>query len=261
MSRYVSLDLLDKPGEISNQPDEPTGSICPVASLSHRCIAVLLDTTLLFAIFAMVDTWALLRWSLPATGELSITKASLLISTILDAAILFLYLWLLEAAFGATLGKAIVGIRVTWKPQGNHQRSALRASAIRNLLRVVDGVGFYLIGLITASCSRVRQRVGDLCAGTVVVASETSGWTKGFVILLWVSALAGSSWAIPHLYARDHGVHRVPYFGQVVARLNRTDNSISITAARFKLELQRKNNEFASHTSPASAPIAVARSN
>jgi uncharacterized RDD family membrane protein YckC len=250
MSRYVSLDLLEKAEEIPDQPHVAAGTVCPVASLSHRCIAVLLDCFLLLAVCAVVDTWAVLRWSLPATRELNLTKASLLISATLNVVIAFLYVWLLEAAFGATLGKAMVGIRVQSKVHGYNQRSALRASAIRNLLRIVDGVGFYLVGLIMASCSRLRQRIGDVCAGTVVVASQTSAWIKALAIMLWIGALAGSGWAVPRICARDHGVHRLPYLGQVIARLGRTDNSAYVMVARFKIELQRNKDKF---TSPSTA--------
>ena len=40
----------------------------------------------------------------------------------------------------------------------------------RTLLRVVDGVGFYLVGLVSMlATGERRQRLGDLAAGTVVV--------------------------------------------------------------------------------------------
>jgi uncharacterized RDD family membrane protein YckC len=211
------------------------GEDVPVATLGDRCLAVLLDSIVLVAAFAVVDTWAFLRWSVPARGELSFTSASVLVSAALNAGIFFVYVWLLEAAFGATLGKAMVGIRVL----GNGERGALAASAIRNLLRAVDGLGFYLIGLMVASCSRLRRRVGDICAGTVVVAPRLNAGIRALAIVLWLAALAGAGWAVPRICSRGHGLHRLPYLGRVVAHLGRTDSTAYLRVARFKIEVQR----------------------
>jgi uncharacterized RDD family membrane protein YckC len=81
----------------------------------------------------------------------------------------FLYFWLAEGLFGATLGKAIAGIQVlrrTGAPCG------ITASLLRNVLRVVDGIGVYLVGFFVAILSKIRQRLGDHVAGTVVVESR-----------------------------------------------------------------------------------------
>jgi uncharacterized RDD family membrane protein YckC len=256
--------LLEESGVIAasepevTPPDKPpVGTPCPVATLGDRCIAVVLDTIILLAGFAVVDTWAVLRWSVPARTELNLTSASLLISAGLNAAIFFAYVWLLEAGFGATLGKAIVGIRVL----GNAGRSALAASAIRNLLRTVDGLGFYLVGLMVASCSRLRQRVGDLCAGTVVVAPELNAWVKTVAIVLWAAALAGAAWAVPRVCSPGHTLHRLPYLGRVVAQIGRSDNSAYLRIAHFKVEVQRIESKSPPHAAApeaASTPAALA---
>jgi uncharacterized RDD family membrane protein YckC len=241
-------------------PDKPHASVpCPVATLGDRSIAVVLDTIVLLAAFAVVDSWAFLRWSVPGRAELNLTSASLLISVALNAVIFFGYVWLAEAGFGATLGKAMVGIRVL----GTGERNALAASAIRNLLRMVDGLGFYLVGLMVASCSRRRQRVGDMCAGTVVVAPELSAWIKVLAIVLWVATLAGAGWAVPRICSRDHAVHRLPYLGRVVAQLGQTDNCADLMVARFKIEVQRIDSQFAPRAAAqdaGSVPVPLAGS-
>ncbi len=56
------------------------------------------------------------------------TWAALLVALALNSGISFAYVWLLEASFGFTLGKAMVGIRVT----RTNGRNAFAASAIRN---------------------------------------------------------------------------------------------------------------------------------
>ncbi len=227
---------------------------CPVATLGDRCIAIVLDAVVLSALFAVVDMWAFLRWSVPASAAWNITAASVLISVTLDIVIFFAYLWLLEAGFGATLGKAMVGIRIL----GDNERSALATSAIRNLLRIVDGLGFYLVGFLVASCSRMRQRIGDLCAGTVVVAPEVKGWTKALASFLWLAVLVGAGWVLPRIHANS-GVHRIPYLRRVVVQMGDTDNSAYLRIANFKIEVQRNAplNEESSpaHTSlPANTP-------
>jgi uncharacterized RDD family membrane protein YckC len=71
-----------------------------------------------------------------------------------------------EAATGATLGKRIVGIRVV-DEDGDHV--TFGAAVVRNLLRVVDALFFYLIGFLFAVTSTRGQRLGDRAAHTVVV--------------------------------------------------------------------------------------------
>ena len=46
---------------------------------------------------------------------------------------------------------------------------SFRAIAVRNLLRVVDGIGFYVIGGAVMFFTSRSQRLGDLAAGTVIV--------------------------------------------------------------------------------------------
>jgi uncharacterized RDD family membrane protein YckC len=71
-----------------------------------------------------------------------------------------------EAATGATLGKRMVGIRVVGE-DGEHL--TFGAAIVRNLLRLVDCLFFYLVGGIFALTSPRRQRLGDRAAHTLVV--------------------------------------------------------------------------------------------
>jgi len=71
-----------------------------------------------------------------------------------------------EAATGATLGKRLVGIRVVGE-DGEHV--TFSAAVVRNLLRVIDALFFYLIGFLFALASTRGQRLGDRAAHTVVV--------------------------------------------------------------------------------------------
>ena len=53
----------------------------------------------------------------------------------------------------------------------NGERITLRQSLIRNILRFVDGIGLYLVGLIFLIVKEDNQRIGDLAANTIVVRS------------------------------------------------------------------------------------------
>ena len=203
-----------------------------VARLGDRFIAFLLDTLLLFGLFAVVDAWAFMRWSTVDGAELQVTTASLVIAIMLNTTILFLYGWLLEAAWGATLGKALVGIRIV----RTTECGSLSACAVRNVLRIVDGLGFYLVGAAVACCSDVRQRVGDICAHTAVVEEGFGIGIRMTALALWIVTLAGAGWAVPRICSDNISAHP-KNLSQVVLRIGRTANSTYCNIAGFTLDV------------------------
>jgi uncharacterized RDD family membrane protein YckC len=213
-----------------------------VAKLGDRFIAFVLDIMVLFGVFAMVDAWIFMRWGAVEGTELNLTTASLLVAAALNAFTLFAYGSLLEASLGATLGKVMVGIRVV----RTSRRSALAASAIRNLLRIVDGLGFYLVGVMVAGCSRYRQRLGDLCAGTAVVEEEFSAVGKMLALVLWMVVLAGAAWEVPRICSENIAGQHTRYLNQVVVQVGRTENSAYFRIGRLTIDIQ-----LASRTPPA----------
>src|SRR5215467_9571016 len=203
------------------------------ARLGDRFIAFLLDTAFLFGLFAIVDAWAFTRWSSVEGSELRITTASLLIAVTLNATVLFLYGWLLEAAWGATLGKAMVGIRVVGTPQGR----PFSACAIRNVLRIVDGLGFYLVGTVVAACSGARQRVGDIYARTAVIEESFRSVVRVAAIALWIASLAAAGWAVPRICSVNRFV-RPKYLGQVIIRVGRNESLAYFQVGSLTVHLQ-----------------------
>jgi uncharacterized RDD family membrane protein YckC len=179
----------------SSAPKNPgTSSVAasgePVAALGDRLIAIILDMSLIAVFFA--TAWvALSRWPktaamLPAGQALTLTVAgSFVVFT-------FLYFFLLEGAFGATLGKAVAGVHV--RLADGSSRIGFRASLWRNLLRLIDGVGFYFLGYLVALFSRQRRRIGDLAAGTVVVQRNMAWGERVTVVLIWMVGVAALSW-------------------------------------------------------------------
>lgn len=70
-------------------------------------------------------------------------------------------------ASGRTLGKRVTGLRVL---RIDGSPVDFRSSAVRNLLRIVDGpLTGYIAGAISVLATSKNQRLGDLAAGTVVV--------------------------------------------------------------------------------------------
>ena len=191
------------------------------ARLGDRFIAFALDLALLFGIFAIVDAWAFMRFGMFDSGEWQLSLAALLIVISLNAAILFLYGWLLEAAFGATLGKILVGIQVV----RTSSSGALGACAVRNILRIVDGLGFYLVGTAVAACSDVRQRIGDLCAHTAVVEEKFGIAARICAVVLWIATLAGAGWEVPRICAANAEPVHTKYLSRVVLRIGTTGKS------------------------------------
>lgn len=80
--------------------------------------------------------------------------------------VLILYYVIPEGLWGQTPGKAVFGVIVV----GTDGSSiGLPKAFARNILRIIDGIGNYVVGLVAILLTRRKQRVGDLAAGTVVV--------------------------------------------------------------------------------------------
>jgi uncharacterized RDD family membrane protein YckC len=71
---------------------------------------------------------------------------------------------------GQTLGKRAFGIKVV---KSTGEPCDVTSSAVRNVLRIVDGFLLYLVGFVAMTTNDTRQRVGDRLADTVVVESQT----------------------------------------------------------------------------------------
>ena len=166
------------------------------ASLGDRMLAVLVDALVLVAIF-----WALGMWAAPKLGgvtadgfNLEGTPALIVITV---SVVLFLaYCVCFEWWLGATPGKIVAGVTITG---ADGRRIDLRQSLLRNLFRVIDGIGVYLVAALFVLLTRRRQRLGDLAARTVVTRHECPGAARVAVLLALVAlpvvAIAGT-WSL-----------------------------------------------------------------
>jgi len=97
----------------------------------------------------------------------------------IPALITLAYFIVLEGAFGATVGKVVLGIRVRGL---DGSRIGFGSAAIRNLARIVDAFPYflpYLVGGIAATRSETKQRFGDRWGKTVVVLVGTDARPPG----------------------------------------------------------------------------------
>ena len=82
------------------------------------------------------------------------------------------YYFALESGNGQTVGKRLLKLRVVRADGGP---VGMREVAVRTVLRVVDGVGGYIVGLIVMlATGQRRQRLGDLAAGTIIVDASSA---------------------------------------------------------------------------------------
>ncbi|MGI8539921.1 MAG: RDD family protein [Rubrobacteraceae bacterium] len=61
----------------------------------------------------------------------------------------------------------VAGIKVV--REGTGEAPGLGKAAIRTVLRIVDGLFFYLVAFVMVLVSGKNQRLGDMAAGTLVV--------------------------------------------------------------------------------------------
>jgi uncharacterized RDD family membrane protein YckC len=109
----------------------------------------------------------------------------------------FVYFIVLEAMFGATLGKQLMRVKVV---RLDGQDLSVTAVAARNVLRIIDFLPIaYLLGGLLVLATPAAQRVGDMVAGTAIVyrhrarrpgATRTSDRRKIRILVLGLASLA-----------------------------------------------------------------------
>jgi uncharacterized RDD family membrane protein YckC len=129
--------------------------------VGRRAVAIIIDSILLMIVF-----WVIALMTGGTTPEgFSLTGAPALLSFLIG----FAYFVVMEKTSGATLGKRAMGLKVV--KEGGEPLD-WQASIIRNILRIVDGFFFYLVGAIVVWVSKKKQRLGDMAAHTLVVSAK-----------------------------------------------------------------------------------------
>jgi uncharacterized RDD family membrane protein YckC len=137
------------------------------AGIALRFVAVLLDSVIV--LLPLVIIVGLLAGGGYAESGDGYANAGVNVdgkTSLLMLALALGYYVACEAATGMTLGKRMVGIRVVAE-DGQHVTFA--AAVVRNLLRLIDALFFYLVAFLFAVTSFRGQRLGDRAAHTIVV--------------------------------------------------------------------------------------------
>ena len=127
-----------------------------------RAVAAIIDTALLFIVGYLI---ASVTGGTSAQG-FQLSGGPFFIWLVIALA----YYIVMEAQSGVTLGKRLIGLKVV-KLEGGAPLD-WQASIVRNVLRLVDGLFFYLVGAIVVWTSDKKQRLGDKVAATVVVRAK-----------------------------------------------------------------------------------------
>lgn len=156
--------------------------------VGRRAVAVIIDSILLFIVGYVIAamTGGTTRAGFEITGAPAFIWFGIALA----------YYVVMEKTSGATVGKRVMNLKVV-KQDG----SAIdwQAAIIRNVLRIVDGFFFYLVGAIVVWVSKSKQRVGDMVAHTIVVSSRV--WLPAMIALAAVAFTPAESHAGPPRYA------------------------------------------------------------
>ncbi|ABF89907.1 RDD family protein [Myxococcus xanthus DK 1622] len=143
----------------------------PIAGIGYRCLAWLVDASLLFFFWLV----AYFVFTLLVSDVLGVFQALSGVGQTLLVVGVFATQWLYwtvsEVFFhGQTVGKRVLGIRVVrtdGSPVGVYE------SAVRNLCRAVDFLPMlYAAACVSMLLTRQHRRLGDLLAGTLLVREE-----------------------------------------------------------------------------------------
>jgi len=144
-----------------------------IAGIGSRGAAAAIDTLISFAILAALMATLLIAADHLATKPLKTSPSSawvLAFYFIAQFVVMWGYYVIFEGIWdGQTPGKRIMKLRVV---RDGGFSVTFGASAVRNLLRVVDAFGVYLVAIVVALTNRSRKRLGDIVAGTFVVKEE-----------------------------------------------------------------------------------------
>ncbi len=145
-----------------------------LAGIGSRLLAGLLDSLLIAGLLLLL-VLVLLVFDVSVFGlgvrVVEQANAWMIAVLILIAFVIYWGYFLLFEMWlnGQTPGKRYMRIRVV---QQEGRAVTFDALAVRNLLRAVDGLGFYAVAGIAMFLTKKVQRLGDLAAGTVVISEE-----------------------------------------------------------------------------------------
>ena len=139
----------------------------PVAMEVHvtgrRVLATIVDAIVLSVFFWVMSL--LFGTTTAEGGQVGFSLSGL--PALFSFVVVFAYYMLLEGYLGQTLGKMLLGIKVVREDAGGVP--GLGPAALRTVLRIIDGLFFYLVAFVSVLASQKNRRLGDMVANTLVV--------------------------------------------------------------------------------------------
>ena len=140
------------------------------ADVVNRAVAIIIDTLILWVVMFIIaiplGLQAMMMGAMTNPMAAAQLAGASMIVGVLGIVIGLGYFVYFEGTTGQTIGKRIVNIKVVRK---DGKPMTYMDALIRTVLRIIDGLVFYLVGLIVILASKERQRVGDMAAKTIVV--------------------------------------------------------------------------------------------
>ncbi len=176
---FIAVPSLDLSVEV--ETPEQIALSYSVAGIGSRGTAALIDTLitvgslmLLAVIMAFAASYAGWKFTVTNTPSTAWVMAAYVIA---QFAVTWGYYVVFEGIWdGQTPGKRIMKLRVV---RDGGFSVTFGASAVRNLLRVIDAFGVYLVAIIVALTNDSRKRLGDIVAGTFVIKEERTQFGSG----------------------------------------------------------------------------------
>jgi uncharacterized RDD family membrane protein YckC len=167
------FDLIETPENVELQRR--------LAGIGSRFIAGLMDT-LLITLMYIVLLLLFLTLGINIISQVGISNVLEMWMLAIMIFVAFLIYWGYFVLFemwtnGQSPGKKYMKIRVVMLEGGG---ISLNSIAVRNLLRVVDAIGFYAVAGIAMFVTKKVQRLGDLAAGTVVISEEIPDYSARY---------------------------------------------------------------------------------
>ena len=169
-----------------------------------RGFARILDMSFMWTLSAVAATAAIFSGGLAMLGPPPPMRRLLdwkwiLLSYAVGTVFQLVYHAVAESMGGATFGKMIFGLRVR---EESLKSASLASAFLRNIVFLLDGMLFGLVGYVAMNGSLIKQRFGDGVSRTVVVSSkslpmkDSGGGLLGAVLGALVYLLASVGWLL-----------------------------------------------------------------
>ena len=140
------------------------------ADVINRIVAIIIDNVILWVVMFLIllplGIGTMMMDSVMNPMAAAQMWGASMIAIVLGVLINLGYFVYFEGTTGQTIGKKIVNIKVV---REDGKPMDYMTALVRTVLRVIDGIGFYIVGLIVLLASKDKQRIGDMAAKTLVV--------------------------------------------------------------------------------------------